>query len=83
MRRKELDPTYEIPQRPEFSTSYLDLKYGEIFDAGIQYYGEFFANLEFAWDLLHMGTVTLDGQPGTVRVVARYTNVIQLKWTPN
>lgn len=58
----------------------LPLAYGEIFDAGIKYYGEFFANLEYAWDLMHGGMTKVDGRRGHLSVAQRYTNAVQLKW---
>ena len=61
------------------STTLLDLKFGEIFDAGLEYYGEFYTNLEYGWKLLHEGA-KLDGKLGKVSVVARYENAVQLKW---
>lgn len=66
-----------------FKPIMFDIPYGDYFDAGIKYYGEFFANLEYAWELLHGGMVKVDGQPGKVSVVARFENAIQLKWRPD
>ena len=60
----------------------FDLPYGKVCDAGIRDYGEFYANLEYGWDLLHRPTVTMDGKPGRVRVVARFGNAVQLRWEP-
>jgi hypothetical protein len=58
----------------------FDLEYGQIFDAGIQWYGEFFASLDYGWELLNRPLVLLDGVPGRVRVVARFANAVQLRW---
>jgi hypothetical protein len=58
----------------------LPLAYGEMFDAGIKYYGEFFVNLEFGWELLHGGMTSVDGRPGKLAVACRFKNAVQLKW---
>jgi hypothetical protein len=76
------DPAYVAAARPRFQQLLLDLDYGEIFDAGLHHYGEFFASLEYGWDLIHR-RVALDGRPGSVVVVARYANAVQLKWRPD
>lgn len=58
----------------------FELEGEEIFDVGLQYYGEFFASLEYGYELLHRGMVKLDGKPGKISVVQRYENAVQLKW---
>lgn len=58
----------------------LDLEYGEIFDCGMKYYGEFMVSLEYAWDLMHGGMTSVDGRPGRLSVAQRYENAVQLKW---
>ena len=65
-----------------FTRVLFDLPDGQILDAGLRDYGEFFANLDHGWELLHRREVVVNGKPGRISVVHRYLNMVQLKWTP-
>lgn len=79
--RSRHDPAYVPEERPPFTPLLFDLGYGEVFDAGLRDYGEFFVNLEYGWELLHRGALLL-GRWGRVSVIGRFANAVQLKWEP-
>lgn len=58
-----------------------DVRDGRVLDFGLRDYGECLASLSDAARLLDEG-MTLNGVEGTVSVVYRYANGIQLRWRP-
>ena len=58
----------------------VELRYGQLFDAGLVHYGEFFATPEYAAELLNGGMTKVNGRPGSLAVVQRFTNAVQLQW---
>ena len=80
--RHEQDPSYVIPPEPDFHPLMFDPKPGMLYDVGIDHYGEFITGLETGWNILHRETFTLNGTKGTVSVVYRFANGVQLKWRP-
>lgn len=81
-RIRQTDPSWPGTPRGLDAPLLFDLEYGEIFDAGIAHYGEFFASLDYAWELLERQTAPWDDGPGRLAVAARFKNAIQLKWKP-
>lgn len=76
------DPSWAGTPRGLNAPILFTLDYGRIFDAGIRHYGEFYAGLDYAWDLFKTQRVPWDNRPGRVSVAARFANAIQLKWEP-
>jgi hypothetical protein len=58
----------------------FDLAPGELFDLGLNHYGEFVCSVETAEEFLHGGMVKVDGKPGTLAVIERFENAVQLRW---
>ena len=71
----------EVDERPPFPRVIPTFRDEIIYDVGLRFYGEFFASLETGWRLLQDG-MTLDGVEGTVSVVCRFENAVQMKWRP-
>jgi len=61
----------------------LAFDHEEIFDVGMDHYGEFITSIEYGWDLLHRESVSLNGEAGSVSVAERFQNAVQLKWSPD
>lgn len=58
----------------------FDLAPGELFDLGLNHYGEFACSVETAEELCNGGMVKVDGDAGTLVEVERFENAVQLRW---
>lgn len=75
--RKLLEKEIEDGQ-PSFCFTPKD---GILYDVGMEYYGEFICSLKTGYKFLKEG-MTLNGKKGTVSVVSRETNGVQLRFRP-
>jgi hypothetical protein len=61
----------------------INLKHGQILDAGMKHYGEFYASPSYATELINGGMTHVDGRPGRVEIIDTLANAVQLRFVFN